>query len=777
MEEEREQVIHILIEASLDGTKQQQALELMEKCILWPDYCDLLLIALERSHNKPEEEMICVLLKQAINKNKRLREREATEIILNKLEEIPKTGILVLTHIFLITNDEIRTLIFNWIINNHQLNSSIQLVSMIINDCYASIGERFHKEITIIIKLIIPKILEDNPTNTMAIVSTLKEISYSPPQEFPNLYIDLLKLLLPRVQTTNYELKLAIGRFISESPFVLSQSPSDLLEPMLQACNCLITDENEEIFISGCDLLEALISRYPEKIDPFSFKILLPRIVLNQKEESELLEGNNDEEFEISSRTSVKNLLEVAMNYYPQLIFIISPIVIENIQSSNWRIAEGSLHILTCLHQNMNEIIFQQFFKNIATILLNQLNTPFPSDSSIILLHKKIIEILGMYLQYFNQNEQKTCITILFNSLSSSNNLLLYSSLNAFIDCVTNSPQLLIPFARDIYLVLVQKLIQYNTQSSNMALDLLQDIVNITPFMTPDLLHLLVLQTVQLTPRYLNDDPLIEQLYVTTSYIVQKTRDMNVEDILPLLQSVREVLQFNWKRGVDDGAVASCIQTLDVIGQITGCGVLVHCGISEVICWGVSRKERRIQVASLMLAGRIFDNDIHSIDSQPLSVLAEKMIGILENGLHEGVVYAMWDLYLLISNLQNDVSCLFKRVINATISVYNKNVLMKPVVLKKNIVVILTTIGGLNPSLIIPYLPIITSEDLLPHVISIPNESIRFNVLRLIGLLISTAPQQCERNISCISQVFSSALKMFPHLNDIWIKIQQSFIH
>ncbi|ELP86755.1 hypothetical protein EIN_308310, partial [Entamoeba invadens IP1] len=222
-------------------------------------------------------------------------------------------------------------------------------------------------------------------------------------------------------------------------------------------------------------------------------------------------------------------------------------------------------------------------------------------------------------------------------------------------------------------------------------------------------------------------------------------------------------------------AVSSCIQLVDVIGQLHGYRVLVQCGISEVLCWGVSRKERRIQVSSLMLIGHIFDSDIHSINPQALALLTEKMVSIVENGLHEGVCYAIWDLNLLISNLQREVAFLFGRVVKAVIAVVTKNVLIKPAVLQKNVVMIMTTIGALDPEIVVDYLALLTSEETLPHVLTIPNEFIRFNVLRLLGVLICLKPQNCLKNVSCIGRIYTEALKQYPHLIEIWSKIQAAF--
>ena len=113
---------------------------------------------------------------------------------------------------------------------------------------------------------------------------------------------------------------------------------------------------------------------------------------------------------------------------------------------------------------------------------------------------------------------------------------------------------------------------------------------------------------------------------------------------------------------------------LDVLGQIHGCGILGQFGISEILVWGINRKEKKIQVQSLLLISRIFDNDIHCINQQSLPILLDKMIEILHHGVHEGVLHALWDIYLLICNFQNDLMNVFPSIIEAVISVYNKNV-------------------------------------------------------------------------------------------------------
>ena len=772
MNENREQIIKQLITTSLDGSQQRLALQLMSQCSEWPDFCDLLLAELQRTNNKAEEDIICVFLKQEITKNKTIRHKETIEVILCKIERIKQTGILVITHLFLLTTDEIRLMIFDWILRNIQLISAIELFQSIITDAYSTIKDRFENEITVIINRIIPLLSSDNPDHSIAIIFTLKEISYSPPSQFPNLYIDLLKLLLPQVQTQHNELKLAIGKFINESPFILNQAPVELFDMMLQACNCLISEENEEIFITGCDLLEALISRFPEKIDPFAFKTLLPRMVLNEDEISELLEGNNDDDdLEISARNSVSNLLQVALSYYPQLILIISPIIVQNMQSMNWKIAESSLQTLCCLQDTITQQIYNQYFTNMGSVLINAMK----NSNCHVLLQKKSIEIIGIFINYFSEEEQKQAIPLLFTTLNSTNDIVLLSGLNAIIEVTSNNSQLIIPFIKDLYVALVQKMNVFDSQCLTMTLDLLQVLVSTVPFMDFNFLHLLIVQTVQITPKYINDDCLIEQLYITTAFIAQRTRVMHVNDIQPLLESVSSVIQFNWKRGVDDGAVSSCIQMLDAIAQINGCGILTKCGVSEILVWGVSRKERRIQVNSLILVSRIFDNDIHSINSQSLNILLDKMIGILHYGIHEGVLYSLWDIYLLICNFGNILSNVFPQIIEATLAVYNKNVMIKPPVLKRNILCVLIAIAACSPNLIIPYIRILTNEDLLPHCISIPNERHRLNMLRIIGMLIISAPQDCKENIVTISNVYQSVLQMFPQLNEIWIRIQRAF--
>ena len=184
MENEREQIIHNLIVCSLNGTQQQFALQLMEQCLEWPDYCDLLLNELQQTEMKAEEEMICVYLKQAIMKQKPIRHQETIEIILSKIERIKKTGILVITHLFLVTTEEIQRMIFEWILRNIRLTSAIELLQSIITDTYTAIQDIFEEEIAMIIEAIIPLLLEENPMNVTSIILTLKEISYSPPSQF-----------------------------------------------------------------------------------------------------------------------------------------------------------------------------------------------------------------------------------------------------------------------------------------------------------------------------------------------------------------------------------------------------------------------------------------------------------------------------------------------------------------------------------------------------------------------------------------------------------------
>ncbi|KAL7719424.1 HEAT repeat domain containing protein [Entamoeba marina] len=707
-------IIRTLLSETLDGQKQDHVLVLLEECLRWDDFIVLLLNELRQLTNPAQLAMGCILLKQSIVAGMKFNHEEALFTILPLVNTIQRPAILVVTHIFMITLDDIRREILLWIHNNITSPSTIELFYVIITDNYSCIGNELHQHISTIINDLIPLLGNAPPNIQSLIIKSLKEISYSPPPEFPYLYKQLLQLILPLISRP--DLRLSVGTFICESPFVLSESLTEFLPALKDACDVLLSDVDDEIFCRGCDLLESLISRHENLVDLNMIRKVLPRTILSEEEELEISEGVDDE-MQNTARNSAGTILQVAISYYPTLIHSISSDILRATQSNDWKCVEMAFHIVTCLENAITSEIFNTYFSTMPSLLIPILQQPFP------LLQRKIADFIGLYIGYFPSQFYQPSLSSLFDFTQHTDPVLQVAGMNALNQASENYPNIVAPFATQIYTTIVSRLSSYSTQTLNLAMDLLATLIDTTPFLTPQLLHPLFTIVVQLTAKHLDDDFTIEALFTSSAFLLQRTRDIQVEDIVPLLSAVKEVLQFNWKRGVDDSAVGSCIQMLDVIGQICGCGVLVHCGISEVLCWGISRKERRIQVASLALAGRVFDNDIHSINNQALAKMDYMMV-----------------------NLQNNVSMVFERIVNATVAVYKKDVLMKHVVLKKNVLVVLSTIGGLNPGLVIPHLDLITGE-LLEYGLQIANESIRFGVLRLVGLLICEAPKQCQNTI------------------------------
>ncbi|ELP86754.1 hypothetical protein EIN_308200, partial [Entamoeba invadens IP1] len=294
-EEIRRQQIERLVMYSLDGSKQVEALNLLTECLTYDDYISILFHELLNTQNSSASQMICVLIKQAINKGKSFDHQTALTILISKLDTLKHIGVVLLTHIFLLADQSLQKEIFQWALTHSTHPLFIDVVSTIITDCYSSLGPSFEVEISQIVRLVTPQIASTTAGNVSQIILMLKEISYSPPPDFPNLYVDLLNHLLHLLPTANVNLKLAIGKFICEAPFVVKKAP-EFTDPLINACFLLITDQADDIFVTGCDLLEALISAFPEKLDPFTFKLLLPRLVLSQNEQTELLEGNCDDE-------------------------------------------------------------------------------------------------------------------------------------------------------------------------------------------------------------------------------------------------------------------------------------------------------------------------------------------------------------------------------------------------------------------------------------------------------------------------------------------------